>query len=205
MALKDYPGTGCPICWTRKGLNDSGAEQYLTVQEVTHMVSHWRSHVNEHDFGDGELKANLATALAAVYGFSASFSDWRRAHEAAEVGNFLAEDNTAASVDVYDSLRAEESARFDQMNASFAAFENAFEVMTLTRETFLAGDQSDAQEAEHFDLIGGALAEAKTGLDTTGEARRLYFERIDAYAKQRRDAAKGVQSEDEGKTCGCGS
>jgi len=52
--VKDYPGTGCPICWTRKNLNECIAGQYLAVQELVHMISHWRSTVMQTGFGGEE-------------------------------------------------------------------------------------------------------------------------------------------------------
>ncbi|MBI1267895.1 MAG: hypothetical protein GC193_10750 [Cryomorphaceae bacterium] len=206
MALKDYPGTGCPICWTRKGLNDSGAALYLTVQEVSHMVSHWRTHVIETQFGDSSLRGKLLETLNSVFAFSEGFSNWRRSHEAAELGNFVAEDKTVNGVDAYKVLRSAEAQSFDAMNSSFTTFEEAFAAAKVARSNFLNGKEAGEKEKGHFELIEDALNQTREALGVTVEARRRYFEKVDPYAERRSVAAHKVAEKSKPvRTCGCHS
>ncbi|NJL71117.1 MAG: hypothetical protein HC888_05605 [Candidatus Competibacteraceae bacterium] len=77
--VKDYPGTGCPICWTRKNLNECIGGQYLAVQELVHMVSHWRSALIQTGLGGEELKKEMRELLGAAFAYYESVSKWRTA------------------------------------------------------------------------------------------------------------------------------
>lgn len=207
--VKDYPGTGCPICWTRKNLNESIGAQYLTVQELLHMVSHWRTEIKTTGFGGDALFTAMKSLLDSGFAYFEGFSSWRQAHEQAEMFNFKAEDYSVESVDAYQERVVAEAARFAELTAALSAFEALYKQLETARSLALGKDEAAAREAGHFAEIPAALAVARAEFATTVEARRRYFEKIEVYAKQRADKVKpavAAPAPAPAKTaCGCAS
>ncbi len=214
--VKAYPGTGCPICWTRKNLNECIGSQYLTVQELTHMVSHWRTQISESGFGGAELSKNMHVVLEASYSYFENFSNWRLAHERAELFNFIAEDKSLKSIEAYSSLVLAEGRQFDWVGLALKKIEGLHQQLEAARKSALGAgaNPADAKEAEHFAQLTAALAIARQSFDTTAEARKRYAEKASAYAANRKAqaqakaAAKVKASADSGppaaKRTGCG-
>ena len=204
--VKDYPGTGCPICWTRKNLNECIGAQYLTVQELLHMVSHWRNEIKTTGFGGDALFKAMKSLLDSGFAYFEGFSSWRQAHEQAEMFNFKAEDYTALSIDAYKERVLAEAARFAELTAALSAFEALYKQLESARSLALGKNDADAHEAGHFAEISAALAIARAAFATTVEARRRYFEKIEVYAKQRADKVKPAVAVPAplSKACGCG-
>jgi hypothetical protein len=190
--VKDYPGTGCPICWTRKNLNECIGSQYLTVQELTHMVSHWRTQIGESGFGGAELFNQMHLVLEASYGYFESFSEWRMAHEKAELFNFMAEDKSLQTIEAYSSLVFSEGFRFDLVVRALTKIEELYQQLEAARSKALeaGANSADAKEAEQFAQMTAALAIARQSFDTTAEARQRYVEKASAYAANRKAQAQ---------------
>lgn len=207
--VKDYPGTGCPICWTRKNLNECIGAQYLTVQELLHMVSHWRTEIKTTGFGGDALFKAMKSLLDSGFAYFEGFSSWRQAHEQAEMFNFKAEDYSVENIDAYQERVVAEAARFAELTAALSAFETLYKQLETARSLALGKDEAAAPEAGHFAEISGALAIARAEFATTMEARRRYFEKIEVYAKQRADKVKpavAAPAPAPAKTaCGCAS
>ena len=203
--VKDYPGTGCPICWTRKNLNECIGAQYLTVQELLHMVSHWRTEITETGLGGEALFKAMKSLLDSGFAYFEGFSAWRHAHEQAEMFNFKAEDFSVESIDAYQERVLAEVVRFAELTAGLSAFEALYKQLESARTLAIGENKADAHEAGHFDELTVALEVARAEFATTVEARRRYFERMEVYAKQRSDKVKPVAAAPVSKGCGCGS
>ena len=202
--VKDYPGTGCPICWTRKNLNECIGAQYLTVQELLHMVSHWRTEIKTTGFGGDALFKAMKSSLDSGFAYFEGFSTWRQAHEQAEMFNFKAEDYSVESIEAYQERVLTEAARFAELTAALSAFEALYKQLESARSLSLGKKDADAREAGHFAEISAALAIARAEFATTAEARRRYFEKIEVYAKQRADKVKPVAALPAPASTGCG-
>jgi hypothetical protein len=205
--VKDYPGTGCPICWTRKNLNECIGSQYLTVQELTHMVSHWRTQISESGFGGAELFNQMYTVLEASFGYFESFSEWRMAHERAELFNFMAEDKSLDTIDAYSSLVFSEGFRFDLVVRALTKIEELCKQLEAARSKALeaGANPADAKEAEQFAQLTAALVIARQSFDTTAEARQRYVEKASAYAANRKAQAKADAKVKASTDSGAGS
>ncbi len=188
--VKDYPGTGCPICWTRKNLNECIGSQYLTVQELTHMVSHWRTQIGESGFGGAELSEKMHVVLETSYSYFENFSNWRLAHERAELFNFIAEDKSLKSIEAYRSLVLAEGRQFDWVGLALKKIEELYQQLEAARNSALGANPADAKEAEQFAQLTAALAIARQSFDTTAEARQRYAEKASAYAANRKAQAQ---------------
>ncbi|MDP3506748.1 MAG: hypothetical protein Q8T09_02040 [Candidatus Melainabacteria bacterium] len=190
--VKDYPGTGCPICWTRKNLNECIGSQYLTVQELTHMVSHWRTQISESGFGGAELFNQMHLVLEASYSYFENFSNWRLAHERAELFNFIAEDKSFRSIEAYRSLVLAEARQFEWVGLALKKIEELYQQLEAARSVALGAgaNSADAKEAEQFAQLTAALAIARQSFDTTAEARQRYAEKASAYAANRKAQAQ---------------
>lgn len=188
--VKDYPGTGCPICWTRKNLNECIGSQYLTVQELTHMVSHWRIQIGESGFGGAELSEKMHLVLETSYSYFENFSTWRLAHERAELLNFIAEDKSLKSIEAYRSLVLAEGRQFDWVGLALKKIEELYRQLEAARNSALGANPADAKETEQFAQLTAALAIARQSFDTTAEARQRYVEKASAYAANRKAQAQ---------------
>lgn len=187
--VKDYPGTGCPICWTRKNLNECIGSQYLTVQELTHMVSHWRTQINESGFG-GELLNQMKSLLQASFDYFEKFSEWRMAHERAELFNFIAEDKSLENIGVYQKCVFTEGFQFNYVGTNLAKLEELYKQLEAARSKALGANQAEAKEAERFAQLTDALAIARQSFATTTEARQRYAEKALVYAANRKAKAQ---------------
>jgi hypothetical protein len=171
-------------------LNECIGSQYLTVQELTHMVSHWRTQIGESRFGGAYLFNQMHIVLEASFGYFESFSNWRMAHERAELFNFMAEDKSLETIEAYSSLVFAEGFRFDIVVLALTKIEELCKQLEAARSKALGANPADAKEAERFAQLTAALAIARQSFDTTAEARQRYAEKARAYAADRKAKAR---------------
>ncbi len=184
VKIKDYPGTGCAICWTRKNLNECIGDQYLTVQELIFALSHWRNEILETNLGGAELNKAMKSILWAGFAYFEKFSDWRMAHERAEMFNFKAEDYSIENVTAYSDRVFKESITFVELTTAMKNFESIYKQVGPTRQRVITSN-THPNEEEHFCELTAAIEFAQQQLATTTEARRQYIERLRVYTNKR--------------------